>query len=132
MERIAERRLDLSFSRLSVSVFSLGDDLAVLLYGGEREHIGSAVLSVPRLSLKDDGTVSCTSSVLNLPGHKDEAICRMVSESLSASLGKTVLAAGGFHVDNLSKEDIKEVIDAVSAVMPSLVSELRIVFQTAP
>ena len=72
----------LSFSTLHMDLFPVGEDLSVLLYGGDKPHVGCTVLTVPRPSLRGDGSVSCTSSVINLTGHKDEQICRYAAEAL--------------------------------------------------
>ncbi|MBQ6397572.1 MAG: hypothetical protein IJI06_05425 [Oscillospiraceae bacterium] len=50
-----------------------------------KPHIGCAVLAIPRPSLKSDGSMSCTSSVLNLSGHKDETLCRLLAERACVS-----------------------------------------------
>ena len=82
-------------------------------------HIGCAVLAVPRPSLKGDGSLSCTSSVLNLTGHKDEALCRLLAERACVHYQKTCLCTGGFHVDNMSPAQIQEVVEAVKGLNPN-------------
>ena len=83
-----------------------------------KPHIGCAVLAIPRPSLKSDGSMSCTSSVLNLSGHKDETLCRLLSERACVSYQKTCLCTGGFHVDNMSAQQIQEVVQAVEGLAP--------------
>ena len=53
----------------------IGDDIVLILAGGDKPHIGCVVQAVPRPSLTNDGSISVTSSVLNLTGHKDEFLC---------------------------------------------------------
>lgn len=104
---------ELSFSKISMYVLKAGDDYNVTILGGDKPHIGSSVLAVPRLSLTGDGSVSATSSVMNMIGHKDEQICRYVAETICARKNAVVLCSGGFHVDDISKDGIGEVLDAV-------------------
>lgn len=104
---------ELSFSKISMYVLKAGDDYNVTILGGDKPHIGSSVLAVPRLSLTGDGSVSATSSVMNMIGHKDEQICRYVAETICARKNAVVLCSGGFHVDDISKDGIDEVLDAV-------------------
>ena len=59
---------------------AIGEDLVLTLSGGEKPHIGCVVQAVPRPSLSGDGTISVTSSVINLTGHKDEFLCRRLAE----------------------------------------------------
>lgn len=79
-----EYKIKLSFSELTIQIGRVGEDYQILLQGGERPHIGCTVLAVPRPSLTGSGACSSTASVLNLPGHKDEALCRLLAERLSA------------------------------------------------
>ena len=60
---------------------AIGEDLVLTLSGGEKPHIGCVVQAVPRPSLSGDGTISVTSSVINLTGHKDEFLCRRLAEN---------------------------------------------------
>lgn len=103
----------LSFGELTVEACKVGDDIAVLLYGGGRPHIGCTVLAVPRPSLKGDGAVSCTSSVINLTGHKDELMCREIAERLCRKYDRVCVCSGGFHKDDISEEEIKELMAAL-------------------
>lgn len=103
----------LSFSKITISTEFLGEDMFITVAGGDKPHIGTAVLAVPRDSLKGDGSVSATSSVLNVTGHKDEVVCRMLAEKAAGKYKTTVVCTGGFHVDGMDKGQIEEVVAAV-------------------
>lgn len=109
--KVYEKKL--SFSEIKLYVLKLGDDYNITISGGDKPHIGSSVLAVPRLSLTGDGSVSATSSVMNMIGHKDEQICRDLAEKVCINKNAVVLCSGGFHVDNISKDGIDEVLRAV-------------------
>ena len=102
----------LSFAEINFEIKSVGEDILILISGGDKPHIGSAVLAIPRKSLRDETEISCTSSVLNVVGHKDEKICRYVAETFCRKYNAVTVCAGGFHCDNLTAEQIQEVIDA--------------------
>lgn len=102
----------LSFARISVQIRPVGADYLMLVEGG-KPHIGCTVLAIPRPSLTGDGSVSVTSSVLNVTGHKDEEICRYLAERLCAARQRTVVCTGGFHVDQITREQLAEVLGAV-------------------
>lgn len=87
----------------------LGDDLLVLLYGGNRSHIGSCILSIPRKTPGKGNKISCTSSVLNIVGHKDEEVGREVAEAITKGLSKKVMLVCGIHYDGLRENDIKQI-----------------------
>ena len=92
----------------------LGEDILAFVQGGDKPHIGCTVQSVPRPSLTGNGTISVTSSILNLTGHKDEALCR--------ETGRVVVCTGGFHIDNMKPEQIDEVVKALDGLADEIVS----------
>ena len=69
----------------------IGDDIVLILAGGDKPHIGCVVQAVPRPSLTNDGSISVTSSVLNLTGHKDEFLCRKLAEKRCRETGRIVV-----------------------------------------
>lgn len=89
----------------------IGEDIVLMLSGGERPHIGCVVQAVPRPSLTKDGGRSVTSSVINLIGHKDEILCRRLAEKRCKETGKVVVCTGGVHVENITKEQINELLE---------------------
>ena len=119
---ITEKHLSRATSAGTVclDIYPVGDDVLAVIHGGEKPHIGCSVLSVPRPSLTGDGNISCTSSVINVTGHKDEYICRMVSESIASALGMTAVCSGGVHIDNISEEEIREIIETVKNMIGEL------------
>ena len=88
--------------RLEASISWSPGGISVYLCGGDRPHIGSAVLAQPRPSLTGSGD-SCTSSVMNLCGHKDEAIARHLAESLCVHQRVPVCVSAGVHLDERSR-----------------------------
>ena len=108
-----EYEIPLSFSSIRISAVPVGEDLALTVSGGSRPHIGCVVLSEPRASLSGSGSVSCTSSVISRTGHKDEQICRSLSEKACTAFNKVVVCTGGFHMDRLTAEQLSEIVRAV-------------------
>lgn len=89
----------------------IGEDIVIMLSGGQQPHIGCCVLAVPRPSLKHDGNISVTSSVINVTGHKDEFLCRKLAEKRCREMGKVVVCTGGVHMDNITKEQIRQLLE---------------------
>lgn len=108
--------LSLSFSKIIIDVNLIGDDVLIAVHGGDKPHIGGTVLSVPRPSLKNDGGAGVTSSVINITGHKDEAILRMLAERAALKWNVNVVCIGGFHMDHISQADIQEVLSACEGI----------------
>ncbi|MBQ7536080.1 MAG: hypothetical protein IJT43_10765 [Stomatobaculum sp.] len=105
--------IPLSFSLLTVELSPVGQDLLLTVRGGDKPHIGCVVLTEPRPSLKGDGSISCTSSVLSVPGHKDELLCRSLAEKAAVRYNRRVVCAGGFHVDNASGKQLAEILKKI-------------------
>ena len=91
----------------------IGEDIVLMLSGGERPHIGCVIQAVPRPSLTGDGKISVTSSILNLTGHKDEFLCRSLAEKRCKETGKVVVCTGGVHIDHITEEQIKELLENI-------------------
>lgn len=52
-------------------------------------------------------------SVINVTGHKDEALCRYLAEKVAAAADAVTVCTGGFHIDAMTPEQIQEVQAAV-------------------
>ena len=85
------------------------DEGVVIVVGGGISHIGTLILAQPRKSLTGDGTISATSSVINLLGHLDEVPFRREAELLAIKINQPVVVTGGIHLDNINKDDIKKI-----------------------
>ncbi len=84
---------------LTMSAISMGQDLCVALYGGDRPHIGAVAISQPRPSLADPAVRSATTSVVAVLGHKEDMLARQVSARLAAALNAVVSVTCGIHVE---------------------------------
>lgn len=115
--------VSLQFVKLALAAWRAGNDYVVVVSGGVA-HVGCAVLAVPRPSLKGDGTISSTASVINVSGHKDDAICRAVAERMCMATNATVACTGGVHVDGITAEQIAQVCDAFERMTGRLIEGL--------
>lgn len=108
---------------LTVEAQGLGKDISLLVSGGV-PHIGCCILTLPRPSLLKDRSGSCTSSVLNVLGHKDDVICKLIAEEVCVRTGHRVACVGGFHLDDIRPEEIQMVVDAAHSIASKLVELL--------
>ncbi|MCM1135672.1 MAG: hypothetical protein NC400_08870 [Clostridium sp.] len=111
-----EVKKELSFTTISVQISQIGADYAVLLKGGDKPHIGCAVMAVPRPSLTGDGSGGSTASVLNLIGHKDEEPCRFLAEQIARKKGAVAVCTGGIHMDDITPGQIEEIMEVVREI----------------
>lgn len=108
---------------LHAQVSVSGDGVCVHLTGGAGPHIGSVALAEPRASLTGIGR-SCTSSVLNRMGHKDEAFARALAERISRETGRVACVAAGVHVDNADAADLRLLTAAFQTLSDALLRRL--------
>ncbi len=92
--------------RLDAVACRAGDDLAVVLTGGERPHVGCVVVARAHPAADDPRRTTVTSSVLAAPPHREEALARPLAETLARALGGTVVVSAGVHTDRLGKRGI--------------------------
>lgn len=109
---------------LTVSAGVVGTDILLLLQGGDMPHLGCVVQAIPRESLSGDGSMSATSSVLNLVGHKDEYLCRTLAEIVAARKKAIVICTGGFHVHDIKQSIIGQLMDVVEEIAEEIVERL--------
>lgn len=87
-----------------------GEGILVNILGGEKPHLGAVVVSLPGPGLADPSVISCTTSVLPLPGHKDDEAARPVAEMLARATGQPVSVAVGMHIHKARQEDIDKLL----------------------
>ena len=82
----------------------IGDDLLVVLTGGEKPHCGAVALALPY-----EKTASC--SLLSVPQHKDGDLAKPLAEQIAKRTGKNVVLVAGIHVDNATTDDIQTLVE---------------------
>ncbi len=104
----------------------IGNDLCIIISGGDAPHIGSITLSICRESLKDANINSCTTSVLNLLGHKDEKVIRYVAEKISPILEKNVVIIGGIHINKIKTKEIDFILNSLDEIVEQIIGIYKI------
>ena len=84
------------------------DGINAYIGGGPDPHIGAVVISTPRLSLADSEKLSCTTSVFNCVGHKDDIIAKLFSEALCLRYNCVTVVSAGIHLDNITPAGIQQ------------------------
>jgi hypothetical protein len=79
----------------------IGDDIVFFLGGGQRSHIGGVVISEPGKKIK----------AIRLTGHYDDVVLQPIAEAACKKYKKKVVAIGGVHVDNATKEEITLLVE---------------------
>jgi len=79
----------------------IGDDIVYFLGGGQRSHIGGVVIAEPGKKIHS----------IRLSGHYDDLVLQPIAEAACKKYKKKVVAVGGVHVDNASKEEIDLLVE---------------------
>jgi hypothetical protein len=79
----------------------IGIDRIYILGGGEKSHLGGIVVCEPE---KD-------TNVIRLEGHYDYIVLKPIAEEACKKYNTKIIALGGIHIDNASKEDINKIVD---------------------
>jgi len=94
----------------SLSLQYLGDDLQVVIWGGERPHVGAVAVAEPRVSRSDPKRTSASSSVICLSGHKEDELARDAALRLAIVSHAAVAVTAGLHWDQLEADNIKDIL----------------------
>ena len=92
---------------LTARVHKAGDDVVVVVGGGDRPHVGCVVLSQPGRPRSSGAGFSVSSSVLTIVPHKEEPIARAVAERVCGDLGRVVVVTAGVHEDGIDRVGIQ-------------------------
>ena len=111
-----EFTVDAAGFALVCDVQKMGDDCLVSLRGGDKAHIGSTAMAVPRASLTGVGR-SATVSTLNRVGHKDDFLANPIAHEVAARLDCAGTCVAGVHVDDATPEQIA----AIQAAVPEVI-----------
>ena len=124
-----KRLLSLSEGQMPYQVradaIAAGDDLVVIVSGGDKPHVGAVAVGIPRPSLENPQAVSATASVFAMVGHKEDELARRLALMLTATLQRNTVVTVGIHVDNISPEGIRSIEHSCFSIFERLIVELK-------
>jgi hypothetical protein len=113
-----------SGAHLEAVCVSAGPDLVVAVGGGERPHVGAAALGLSLPSLKDPARLTQSSSLLSVPGHKEEDLARRAALELARRLARNVVVTVGIHDDAITPERIAAYVALFERLLDEIGGEL--------
>jgi hypothetical protein len=111
---------------LTLTAVALGRDLAVTLAGGDQAHIGAVAVSQARPSHLPGGGTSASTSVITVPGHKEDDLARAIGARLAAALDAVVCVACGIHMDSLAPGELMDIQAMAEALTAELAARLAV------
>lgn len=103
--------------KVGLSASRLGNDLLVVISGGAA-HIGA-------VGAGNVCTGMASSSVITMPGHRDDRIAKAAAERISKSQGCNCVVVAGVHYDGISAHEIEDVMTMCSSLISELEEKLR-------
>lgn len=88
---ISEKNVTIGFE-----LFQIGDDLLIVVTGGDKPHIGSITLGS-----------SLENKTESLGNHMEHIITAEMFQRIKPYWNGTILISGGIHVDNISESEIE-------------------------
>lgn len=109
--------IDTGKFKVTLHAILSGDDLSVIIGGGETPHIGSVVIARPDKESKKASYTTWTDI-----GHKDDIVAKEAATELMKSLNfdKNVVVIAGLHINNATKEDINRLVKNSNNLVKSL------------
>lgn len=90
------------------------------IYGGTHEHIGSVIVSQAGPASWNADRLYATSSVVNLPSHRDETVAREAAERAALCLRVPIVCIAGLHIDSATENDIAVLVNNAKVVVSKL------------
>ena len=98
----------------------IGDDLIICLFN-EKGHLGAVAVADFYSSENRAST-----SVITRLGHKDDAVAHQAAHDLCKRLKKPVCAIAGIHLDNITNEEIKQIVRNCDKLVDELSRQLSV------
>lgn len=92
--------------KIKLEAMYAGNDICVLITGGDKAHVGA--ISVYS---KEEGI-----QTISLKSHKDYIIGELFINSIKDTFLGNMSVSCGIHVDNITKEQIKEVCEICNSI----------------
>ncbi|MDR3270205.1 MAG: hypothetical protein LBT32_01635 [Peptococcaceae bacterium] len=109
---------------ITLRAFPLGNDLCVVINGGAA-HLGAVAVSQVRSSLADPAALSSSTSLITLFGHKEDRLAQQTAEHLSRALGKNVVTICGIHLDEITPEEVRQVLQLTEQLVEECLRRVR-------
>ncbi len=97
----------------------IGNDYLVTLTGG-RDHVGAVAIG-----FFDEKSQRASSSVITIPGHREEQLALKGARQVSIATKKTTIFIAGIHKDNINHEDIKNIVSVACEMVEDLITYVK-------
>jgi len=103
-------------AELILDAKKLGDDYLLTLTGG-KEHAGAVAVGV-----FDETSQRASSSVISLPGHREEQIALQGASLVSKATRKTTVFVAGIHLDDITPKEIRDIVSVSGEMVENFIA----------
>ena len=100
----------------------IGKDFNISIYGGDIPHIGAVAVGIPVALPHDINKLTSSSSLITVPGHKEDEIVNKSAKLLAKQLNTTVVVSCGIHIKNITFDEI----NILNNIIDNLITKLSI------
>jgi hypothetical protein len=84
--------------------------VSLQLLGGDVPHIGAVGVSLPRPGRPGKRPGGPATSVIALPGHREDELARPIAAELARALGRTAVVVAGIHLEAATARDVAALV----------------------
>lgn len=135
----------LLFTTIQMDITPVGNDIHILLTGGDKHRIGCTAFSVPKSSANSDETpadlapsesqdktaaeiltdtsvveehpIQCDTTVIKSDDNADASFCAYVAENIAKQTGQRTLCTGGVYVDNPDEHQLEKLYENIDEMI---------------
>ena len=104
---------------MQLLAFSMGNELVVCLYN-ENAHLGAIAVGE-----YDPASGRASTSVITRTGHKDDAVAAEAAHTIAKATRNAVCVMAGIHIDNVTPQEIQQVVENGREIITKLVDVLQ-------
>ena len=103
----------LLFTKIEMEVTPVGEDLHILLTGGDQPYLGCIAYATPVQDPENPEKPATDISIISTLENPEESFCIYVADRLCKATGKTVVCSGGIYVPNPTKKERAKLVENV-------------------
>lgn len=100
---------------VNVAAYPMGQDLCVIITGGDTPHLGALTAASPSLDMQ----------TIAFDTHKEYHVTEMAAELLRQSFKGNFVVCCGIHLDDISKQEIADVMALAERLVHELCAALK-------
>ena len=104
---------------MQLLAYYMGKELVVCLFNGNA-HLGAIAVGE-----YDPVSGRASTSVITRTGHKDDAVAAEAAHTIAKATKKAACVMAGIHIDNVTAQEIQQVVENCREVVGKLVNVLQ-------